>query len=92
MRFTWDPDKERRNWEKHGISFGTAIRIFETVVLEEIDDRFDYEEERVRAFGIVDDRVIVVIYTERENDEIRIISARRATPKEESRYYAEFGF
>jgi uncharacterized DUF497 family protein len=92
MRFTWDPDKERRNWEKHGISFGTAIRVFETGVLEEIDDRFDYEEERVRAFGIVDNRVIVVIYTERENDEIRIISARRATPKEERRYYAEFGF
>jgi uncharacterized DUF497 family protein len=92
MRYTWDADKERRNFEKHGISFGTAIRIFEYPVVEEIDDRIDYGEERVRAFGIVDNRLIVVIYTERENDEIRIISARRATPKEERHFFEELGF
>ena len=83
MRYTWDPDKERRNVEKHGIAFGTALRIFEDVVVEDIDDRFDC---------IVDDRVIVVVYSERGNDEIRIISARRATPKEERRYFEELGF
>ena len=65
MRYTWDPDKERRNVEKHGIAFGTALRISEDVVVEDIDDRFDYGEERVQAFGIVDDRVIVVVYSER---------------------------
>jgi hypothetical protein len=91
MRYTWDADKERRNFEKHGISFGTAIRIFDHAVVEEIDDRLDYGEERVRAFGIVDGRLIVVIYTERGSDEIRIISARRATPKEERRYLGELG-
>jgi uncharacterized protein len=36
--------------------------------------------------------VIVVVYTECGNDEIRIISARRATPKEERRYFEELGF
>ncbi len=91
MRYTWDPDKERRNFEKHGISFGTAVRIFDDVVIEEIDTRFEYAEERIRALGVVDTRVIVVIYTERENDEIRIISARRATPKEERHYFEGLG-
>jgi uncharacterized DUF497 family protein len=91
MRYTWDPDKERRNFEKHGISFGTAIRIFQHSVVEEIDESLDYGE-GVRAFGVVDNRLIVVIYTERANDEIRIISARRATPKEERRFFEELGF
>jgi uncharacterized DUF497 family protein len=91
MRYTWDPDKERRNVEKHGISFDTAARIFEDAVVEDIDSRFDYEEERVQALGVVDNRVIVVVYTERENDEIRIISARRATAKETRRFFEELG-
>jgi len=92
MRYTWNPDKERRNVAKHGIAFGTAIRIFQGPVVERTDIRFDYGEERVQAFGIVDDRVIVVVYTEREKDEIRIISARRAKPKEAQEYYEELGF
>ena len=63
MRYTWNPDKERRNVEKHGISFDTAVRIFEDVVVEDLDSRFDYGEERVQALGVVDNRVIVVVYT-----------------------------
>jgi uncharacterized DUF497 family protein len=55
VRYIWDPDKERRNVEKHGISFGTAVRVFEDLVVEEIDTRFDYGEERVQAFGIADE-------------------------------------
>jgi uncharacterized protein len=86
MRFTWDPEKNRRNVALHGIAFETAIRIFEGSVVEREDRRENYGEIRVYAIGLVEGREIAVIYTDREVDERRIISAWRAE-KRERRFY-----
>ena len=86
MRFTWDPEKNRRNVRRHGIAFQDAARIFEGPTVERIDDRFDYGETRVYAIGLVNGIEITVIYTDRGVDERRIIAAWRAEPHER-RYY-----
>lgn len=87
MRYSWDEDKNRRNIERHGIAFEDAKRIFDGSTLERVDDRFDYGETRVYAIGLVNGLEITVIYTDRDNDERRIISAWRAEPHERRAYW-----
>ena len=89
MRFTWDSRKAAANVVKHGLSFDDACRIFDGPVFEDIDDRFSYGEERIKATGILDDVEIVVIYTDRLGEGRRIISARPATRRERIAYWAE---
>jgi len=87
MRYTWSESKNRRNLKLHGIIFGDAIRIFEGPTLERVDNRRDYGEERIYAIGVVNGLEITVIYTDREEDERRIISAWRSEPHERHQYW-----
>ena len=87
MIFDWHDEKHERNLRERGFGFDLAASIFEGVVLEEIDDRKDYGEIRVRAIGEADGNVLVVVYTDRR--EVRwIISARLANRKERDRWLA----
>jgi len=88
VHYVWSEQKNRSNIRRHGISFEDAKRIFEGPTVERIDDRFDYGEVRVYAIGLVNGLEITVIYTDRSDDERRIISAWRAEPHER-RYYWE---
>ena len=47
MTFEWNNDKQQRNLEKHGVDFLDVVRIFSNPVLEWIDNREDYGEERI---------------------------------------------
>jgi uncharacterized DUF497 family protein len=87
--FSWDPLKNGRNIEKHGIDFEAAKLIFGGPILEQEDARRDYGETRVVAIGAVEGTEIVVVYTWREESR-RIISARRAHDKERKAYRAAF--
>ncbi len=91
MRYSWGKDKNRRNVERHGISFDDAKRIFDGQTLEREDDRFDYGETRIYAIGLVNGLEITVIYTDRDNDERRLISAWRAEPHERRAYWQSIG-
>jgi hypothetical protein len=87
--FEWDDDKAARNLASHGVSFEAARMAFDdafAVVRE--DRRQDYGEDRFILLGMVQERVLVVSYTIR-NDRLRIISARIAEPQERRRYHEE---
>jgi uncharacterized DUF497 family protein len=86
--FEWDPEKEKRNIEKHKVDFRTASRIWEGSVLERDDNRRDYRESRIEALGQVQGRLMVVIFTWRGTVR-RIISARKANPREQRRFEAQ---
>ncbi|HMK67708.1 MAG TPA: BrnT family toxin [Stellaceae bacterium] len=86
MRYTWDAGKNRRNLRLHGVGFADAARIFDGPTLERVDDREDYGEIRVYAIGEVIGVIVTVIYTDRNHDERRIISAWKATPQERRAY------
>ena len=91
MRFEWDPEKEKSNRAKHGITFGDATALFTNGkdYLEIGDDEHSESEERLIAIGVIIRGVIVVIFTERSEDTIRILSARKAT-KSETRLYHQY--
>ena len=71
----------------HGIAFEDAVRIFEGSTVERVDEHFDYGERRVYAIGVVNGLEITVIYTDRTEDERRIISAWRSEPHERRHYW-----
>lgn len=85
MEFEWDPQKNRTNITKHAIDFEDAISIFEGAVLEQISGKRDYGEGCFMAFGVVNGRVLAVVYTMRAGRR-RIISARRADRREREEY------
>jgi hypothetical protein len=87
MQFEWDPRKAAANFAKHGVCFDEASTVFGDPLAGTIDDPVHSDEERrfITIGRSAQDRVIVVIHTDRE-DKIRIISARPATRREKRTY------
>lgn len=88
MRYEWDEEKRRSNLKKHGIDFVDVVQVFDNDVVILPDERFDYGENRFIALGVVRNIVVVVVYTER-GENIRIISARKATKNEQIYYFQQ---
>ena len=87
MRFEWDEAKNKRNIAKHGVDFDLAKGIFDGPVYSVFDTRDDYGEDRELSIGMISGVVfLTVIHTQRDIDLIRIISARKATRLERTRY------
>ncbi len=87
MQFEWDERKNQTNIRKHGIDFNDAINIFlDPYRMERVDDGEHYGETRFQALSMAKGRVLVVIYTYR-NDHIRMISARKANRHERRTYH-----
>ena len=98
MRFSWDEAKNRTNQSKHdGIAFELAVHVFRDPLRLTRQDRFEGFEERWQTLGVVHGiLVLLVAHTITEQnlhsetvEEIRIISARRATPRERKHYENE---
>ncbi len=82
--FEWDAEKEAKNLAKHGVSFSEASTVFGDRLAEIYDDpdHSDLLERREIIIGKSEDgRILLVSFTER-SENVRIISAREATPKE----------
>ena len=91
MEFEWDPVKNVKNMEKHGVAFEAAITAFDDPFALIAPDlkHSTKEEERDWLLGESDNGVLVVIFTIRKPGSIyRIISARPAS-RRERRQYAE---
>lgn len=86
LKFEWDKKKNAINKQKHGVAFEDAVRVFlDENALDIPDDSHSADEDRRIIIGKVKE-VLFVVYTER-TDITRIISARKATPKERRLYY-----
>jgi hypothetical protein len=83
MRFVWDPEKDKINRAKHGLSFEESTELFKSGVdcLEIYDDGHSKKEDRFIAVGPIKRGVIVVAYTECDDEVLRLLSARMATLK-----------
>jgi uncharacterized DUF497 family protein len=79
----FDDAKDAVNIAKHGVSLVLGAAVIENRVGEVADDRRDYGEARINAFGLVAGRLLVCTYTMR-NGAYRIISVRRAGRQEQS--------
>jgi len=82
MNCQWDPAKAEANVKKHGVEFADAVAVFEDPAAITIKDPQAEGEQRFLSMGMdVLGQIIVVVYTYR-GDEVRLISARKATKKE----------
>lgn len=88
VKYEWDEAKRQSNLQRHGIDFADVEGLFESETVTILDDRFEYGEQRFVSFGLLDGRVVVIAHTETD-EVIRIISARKATKREESSYFKE---
>ena len=90
-RFEWDQAKAESNLGKHHVSFETATRVFADPFALVEQDRIENGEHRWQTLGVVDGYLLLLVAHTVRNDEdgievIRLISARRADPKERKRY------
>jgi hypothetical protein len=90
MRLEWDSTKNEENLEKHGISFDEASNLLRGAAdsMVVFDDAHSNDEDRFVVIGPIARGIIVVAFTERDEETIRVRSARAATRTERRRYEA----
>lgn len=86
MQFEWDEQKDRTNFQKHGVSFQQATEIFSGPIVRKIDDRHNYDEDRIIALGRASGRVLRVVFTKR-GKKLRIISAKKGDKNDREVYF-----
>ncbi len=86
-QYEWDDDKAKINLHKHQVSFQEGATVFnDQFVATQADPDHSFDEQRYIAIGrSVRGRVLVVVFTER-GATIRLISCRKATPRERKVY------
>ena len=87
MQYEWDENKRRENIRKHGVDFTDAVGALDDPFGVTMDDPDAQGEARFLSLGMdFLSRVLLVVWTERAQDRIRIISARKASPGERRHY------
>ena len=86
-QYEWDEDKARTNLRKHQVSFLEGATVFnDQFVATQPDPDHSLAEQRYIAMGrSVRGRILVVVFTER-GDKLRLMSCRKATPRERKVY------
>jgi uncharacterized DUF497 family protein len=90
MIIEFDTAKREKNLMERGLDFAESGKVFDGLHFVARDDRFDYGEERFITAGLLDDRMVVIVWTPRNNAR-RIISMRYANDREISRYKKHLG-
>ena len=92
--FTWADDKNRENIKKHGLSFQEAVLVFidPYLVLRYDETHSTAGEMRWKGIGVVgNDLLLAVVFKEDSENELRLISARKASKKEKEDYRENIG-
>jgi uncharacterized DUF497 family protein len=85
MDIEFDPVKNASNIAGHGVSMIRAVEMFQGVTVLRVDDRKHYGEARIIAYGHIDGRLHVCVYTDR-GEIRRIISSRKANARERAQF------
>jgi len=90
MEFEWHEQKRQINLARHKIDFLDAKEIWQDDVLEVPSKQGEHGEQRYLAYGVLEGRIVAVVFTWR-NGARRLISARRARTNERRHYQSLFG-
>ena len=88
MQFAWSARKRASNVKDHGLDFVDAPSVFDGFTFTYEDSRFAYGEQRFETLGLLASVPVSIVHTETE-DEIRIISFRKATKHEAKLYFSQ---
>jgi uncharacterized DUF497 family protein len=88
MQFEWNPEKAETNLKKHKVDFAEAETVFGDPLAKIFDDEaHSFEEKREIIVGhSTQNRLLIICFAEKENDTVRIISARLTTSRERKDY------
>jgi uncharacterized DUF497 family protein len=87
VKFVWDIRKNETNIKKHKISFYQASNVFRDLnSITQFDFGHSENESRYLVIGMTQEGLLTVVFVERTENVVRIISARRATKKERNLY------
>lgn len=87
MKYEWDEIKAKENLRKHGVDFTDAVISLEDENALTVEE-YDHNEQRFKTLGMGSFlNILYVVYTYRELDSVRIISARKADRKQVKEYY-----
>ena len=86
MEFEWDENKWRINRQKHGLDFRDAHLVFNDDAFVVEDPHDDYDETRYILLGMLYQHIVIISFTVRDDDLIRIISMRKANKRERESY------
>jgi uncharacterized protein len=90
VAITYDPAKRKRALAERGLDFEAAATVFAGVTLTLQDDRHDYGEPRFQTYGMLGQRLVLVVWTPRGADR-HVISMRKCNAREKARYQARVG-
>ena len=82
MEFEWDHNKNHTNFAKHGFNFADAEEVFKGYVFAWPDQRKDYGEERWIGMGVLGEEIVLMVWTMRPTNRVRMISMRKAGKRE----------
>lgn len=90
MKIEFDPEKRQRTLIERQLDFARAGEVFADVTVTQQDARFEYGEARYTTVGVLDGRMVIVVWTPR-GDVRRIISMRKANEREIARFSPALG-
>ena len=87
MEISYDPEKRAKTLAERGLDFEDAVQVFAGTTLTVEDDRRDYGEARFQTMGWLNDRLVMLVWTERDATR-HIISMRKCNDREEKKFKA----
>ena len=90
MKLTYDPQKRARTLAERGLDFDDATQVFAGQTIDLLDDRKDYGEVRWVTYGLLNGRIVALVWTPRGTAR-HIISMRKANDREQKAYRDELG-
>lgn len=88
MRYSYDPSKRQKVLEERGLDLADAPKVFEGFYLSRADDKHSDVEDRVNTLGMLDDELVLVVWTPRDGER-RIITMWKANEKERRKYHEQ---
>ena len=85
MEISYDSEKRAQTLLDRGLDFADAGRVFDGPVFAFEDDRFVYPERRVVTYGLLDERLVAIVWTDAAHGR-RVISMRKANEREHAKY------
>ena len=90
MGITFDPAKRAKTLAERGLDFEDEAKVFTGLTLTLLDDRQDYGELRFQTYGLLDSRLVMVIWTPRGADR-HVMSMRKCNVREKTRFQTRLG-
>jgi uncharacterized protein len=93
VKITYDPAKRAETLAERGLDFEDAAKVFAGPTLILLDEREDYGEDRYQTYGLLDGRLVMVVWTPRGEDrqDRHVISMRKCNDREKARFQARLG-